>query len=132
MFWKNQDGVQDGRHKQENSAPGFNILISLRLKCSIYAVNNIKKIILSFDPHVIIMRQDSGQDGCHNHTKSNIFVIKWHSSAVYNSVLCLKVHFCCTHKTLVFGFQLWPHIITTKKDGDQNGRHNYNLKDCVL
>ena len=47
---KNQDGVQDGRNKQRNSAPWFNILIYLRLKCSIYAVNNIKKIILSFDP----------------------------------------------------------------------------------
>ena len=41
-------------------------------KCSVYAVNNIKKMILCFDPHVIIMRQDGGQDGCHNHTKSNI------------------------------------------------------------
>ena len=66
--------------KQENGTPGFNKLISLCLKCSIYAVNNIKKIILRFDPHVIIMRQDGGQDGCHNHTKSNIFLINWHSS----------------------------------------------------
>ena len=40
-----------------------------------------KKIIPSFEPHVIIMRQDGGQDGCRNHTKSNIFVIKRHSSA---------------------------------------------------
>ena len=41
-------------------------------KCSVYAVNNIKKIILCFDPYVIIMKQDGGQDGCHNHTKSDI------------------------------------------------------------
>ena len=84
---------------QENSTPGFNKLISLHLKYPIYAVNNIKKIILSFDPHVIIMRQDGEQEGCHNHTKSNIFVIKRHSSAALNSVLCLEVHFCCTHNT---------------------------------
>ena len=71
-FGKNQDGVQNGRLKQENSTPEFNILISLRNKCSVYAVNNVKKIILCFDPYVIIMRQDGGQDGCHNHTKSNI------------------------------------------------------------
>ena len=46
------------------------LINSLCLKCSIYAVNvnNIIKIILRFDPHVIIMRQDGGQDGCHNHT----------------------------------------------------------------
>ena len=80
MFWKNQDGAQDGRHKQENNTPGFNILISLRLKCSFYAVNNINKIILSFDTNVIIMRQDGGQDGCHIRTKRNIFIIKRHSS----------------------------------------------------
>ena len=77
---KIQDGVQDGRHKQENGTPGFNKLIILCLKCSIYAVNNIKKIILRFDPHVITMRQDGGQDCCHNHTKSNIFLMKRHSS----------------------------------------------------
>ena len=65
---------------QENGTPGFNKHISLCLKCSIYDVNNIKKIILRFDPHFIIMRQDGGQDGCHNHTKSNISVIKRHSS----------------------------------------------------
>ena len=65
----------------KKTAPqGFNKIISLCLKYSIYAVNNIKKRILKFDPHVIIMRQDGGQDGCHNHTKSNIFVIKRHSS----------------------------------------------------
>ena len=40
--------------------------------CEKNAVNNIKKMILCFDPYVIIMRQDGGQDGCHNHTKSNI------------------------------------------------------------
>ena len=80
VFKKNQDCVQDGRHKQENGTPGFNKLISLCLKCSIYAVNNIKKITLRFDPHVIIIRQDGGQDGCHNNTKSNIFLIKRHSS----------------------------------------------------
>ena len=77
---KNQDGVQDGRHKQENGTPGFNKLISLCLKCLIYAVNNFKNIILRFDPHVICMRQDGGQDGCHNHTKSNIFLMKRNSS----------------------------------------------------
>ena len=61
---------------KENNTPGFNILISLRLKCTFYAVNNIKKIILSFDTNVIIMRKDGGQDGCHNRTKRNIFIIK--------------------------------------------------------
>ena len=55
--------------------------ISQRLKCSFYNVNIIKKLILSFDPQVIIMSKDGGQDGCHNHTKSDIFVIKRHSSA---------------------------------------------------
>ena len=80
MFWKNQDGTQDGRHKQENNTPEFNILISLRLKYSSYAVNNINKIILSFDTNVIIMRQDGGQDGCHIRTKRNILIIKRHSS----------------------------------------------------
>ena len=33
---------------------------------------------------------------------------------------------------LSFWFSILPHIITTKKKGDQNGHHNYNLKDCVL
>ena len=48
-------------------APKLSIPIALCLKCSFCAVN-IKKIVLSFDPHIIV-RQDGGQDGCYNHNK---------------------------------------------------------------
>ena len=35
---KNQDGVQDGWHKQENSIPELHILNVLCLKCSFYVL----------------------------------------------------------------------------------------------
>ena len=39
---KNQDGVQDGWHKQENSIPELHILNVLCLKCSFYVLINKK------------------------------------------------------------------------------------------
>ena len=62
------------------SAPTI-ITIALCLKCSFYAVNINKMIVLSFDPHIIVMRQDGGQDGCHNHNKRGVFSIKRQSTA---------------------------------------------------
>ena len=79
--WENQDGVQIGCHKQENSTPELNIPIVLCLKCSFYAVKIIKIIVLSLDPRVIIMRLDGDQDGCHNHNKRGVFLIKRQSTA---------------------------------------------------
>ena len=42
---ENQDGVHDGRNKQENSIQGLNILTLLCLRYSFYVVNNT--IVLS-------------------------------------------------------------------------------------
>ena len=42
---KNQDGVQDGWHKQENSIPELHILNVLCLKCSFYVLINKNTII---------------------------------------------------------------------------------------
>ena len=45
---KNQDGVQDGWHKQENSIPELHILNALCLKCSFYVLINKNTIIHEF------------------------------------------------------------------------------------
>ena len=42
---KNQDGVQDGWHKQEKSIPELHILNILCLKCSFYILINKNTII---------------------------------------------------------------------------------------
>ena len=42
---KNQDGVQHGWHKQENSIPELHILNGLCLKCSFYVLINKNTMI---------------------------------------------------------------------------------------
>ena len=62
------------------------------------------KIVLSSDTHIIIIMQDGGQDGCHNHT------IRGNLS--YNQYLVFKFPIsCCSHDSEVLWFQLGPHII---------------------
>ena len=63
---KNQDGVQDGWHKRENSIPELHILSVLCLNCSFYVLinkNTIIKFCVCFDAPIITKRQDGDQDG---------------------------------------------------------------------
>ena len=39
---------------------------------------------------------------------------------------------CCSHNSDVLWFQLGPHIISKKKDDEQDCRHNFNLNKHVL
>ena len=63
---KNQDGVQDGWHKQENSIPELHILNVFCLKCSFYVLININTIIylrVCLEAPIITKRQDGDKDG---------------------------------------------------------------------
>ena len=63
---KNQDGVQDGWHKQENSITELHIHNVLCLKCSFHVLintNTIIKFCVCFDALIITKRQDGDQDG---------------------------------------------------------------------
>ena len=56
-------------------------------------------IVLSFDPHIIVMRQGGGQDGCHNHNKRCFL----HKTAIN---CCIKTVPCA----LKFIFPVYIHI----------------------
>ena len=78
------------------------------------------------------MRQDGGQDDCRNHTKA-IFRTKMAFKCCIKQCILLESPFLLY---IVICLSVWFSIMTThhnnEKDGDQNGHHNYDLKDCVL
>ena len=54
---------------------------------------------------MIIIMQDGGQDGCHNHTVRGILLLKRHSGVSYNQYLVIEMPIFVVHIIVKsFGF----------------------------